>query len=95
MDPATAAGARNGGAHFAYLSNLVKHYGGDWAVGSSLSIADILVRHAALCARGGCVGGAGTHFMCLASVKRTQRLRSRQRGGGPQVHQCPPSCAAV
>ncbi|PSC72458.1 flagellar associated isoform B [Micractinium conductrix] len=43
MDPATAAGARNGGAHFAYLSNLVKHYGGDWAVGSSLSIADILL----------------------------------------------------
>lgn len=43
LDPASAS-ARNSGAHFAYISKLVARYGADgWAVGSALSIADILL----------------------------------------------------
>ena len=43
-DPSTT-GARNGGAHFAYLAQLAERCGGEggWAAGSQLSIADILL----------------------------------------------------
>eukprot|EP00887_Chlorella_sp_A99_P002061 scaffold18.g2061.t1 len=44
LDP-TTTGERNGGAHFAYVSGLVKRNGSGsgWAVGDVLSIADILL----------------------------------------------------
>lgn len=44
IDPATAIGSRNGGAHFTYIAKLAERYGSEgWAVGSGLTIADILL----------------------------------------------------
>ncbi|KAL4443462.1 hypothetical protein ABPG75_011199 [Micractinium tetrahymenae] len=44
IDPASATGSRNGGAHFTYLAKLVERYGAEgWAVGGKMSIADVLL----------------------------------------------------
>ncbi|KAL4422233.1 hypothetical protein ABPG77_009708 [Micractinium sp. CCAP 211/92] len=44
IDPASATGGRNSGAHFAYLAKLMEQYGAEgWAVGGKMSIADVLV----------------------------------------------------
>jgi glutathione S-transferase len=44
-DPATATGARNGGAHFEYLNRLLKRAGGGgaWFVGGAPTAADFAV----------------------------------------------------